>query len=294
GGKCRGAGQACVATPTSCLLAPPTQPCNQYTCVPLSGPCPSSMSTPACDIRGHEHQSLCHLVRQQQQMAYLGPCRVGCSGVGEVCGRDGRTWASECAAHAQYVMVDHLGACRATYGDDTCDTVVCPNTMHQEQGCIGVSSSHWCCGRICGGGLVAALSRRTLEVAAVALQPQDTHALTTRALIHAIQAQVQVSECQVWGHMSSEGHLLVLVTPSATHSSGPPPPLVSAACVAEAERLVGLIHARSPRLLATVPAHALIIASTIHTASSWAAAMLYPCPTLLLTLATVLIYYCHS
>ncbi|XP_042860190.1 reversion-inducing cysteine-rich protein with Kazal motifs-like isoform X3 [Penaeus japonicus] len=290
--KCR-RGEVCVPAPATCLT-PPTTPCPQHICVPLESECPPDAQVPACDARGTQHPSLCHLVRSGASVAHLGNCSSRCSSQGKVCGRDGRTWASECQAAAHFVPVDYWGRCRgvAEGGGSGCPAVSCPTPPRE--GCVGVASSGWCCGRVCGGGVALTWSTRAVEVAAVALPSRRP--LTASALVAALAAHVSVSECEVRGHITLEGHLLVLITPTAARgafaahsdsssggssppssSSAPPPPLVSRACEVEAERIAGAVMARSPRLLSALPAAALTLAVPAHT-SAGPLAPRPPCP----------------
>nr|XP_053628014.1 reversion-inducing cysteine-rich protein with Kazal motifs-like [Cherax quadricarinatus] len=262
-----GRGHVCMAAPVTCLTLPSTA-CPQHICVPLEGECPDEASGPACDSRGRQFSTLCRLARDGASLAYLGTCKRRCSSVGVVCGRDGRTWTSECHAHAHYVSLDYRGPCRAVGVPGTqCPGVVCPPAPHPS--CVGVEWSGWCCGRVCGGGVVVSWSTRAVEVAAVVL---PTHRpLTLTALLAALAAHVSVSECQVLGQITLEGNLLVLLTPTAAHTPTPPP-LVAGACVVEAERLVGVVRARSPRLMSALPAAALTLAAPAHTSAAHAAA----------------------
>ncbi|XP_068200840.1 LOW QUALITY PROTEIN: reversion-inducing cysteine-rich protein with Kazal motifs [Palaemon carinicauda] len=258
-----GRGEVCVSAPAICLTLPTTS-CPQHICVPTSGACPAEASGPACDTHGKNYDSLCHLVRDSSSLAYLGRCRTRCHANGTVCGRDGRTWASECQAHAHYVAVDYQGPCRGVGVDgSSCPSVTCPAKLDSR--CVGVESSGWCCGRVCGGGMAMAWSTRAIEVASVVLPHHRP--LTVAALMASLASHVTVSECEVRGQLTLEGYLLVLVTPTASHSSTPPP-LVAAACVVEAERLVGVVRARSPRLVASLPAAALTLAAPAHTSAA--------------------------
>lgn len=139
---------------------------------------------------------------------------------------------------------------------------------------MGVASSGWCCGRACGGGVALTWSTRAVEVAAVALPSRRP--LTASALVAALAAHVAVSECEVRGHITLEGHLLLLITPTAARGafaahgdpSSPPPPLVARACEVEAERIAGAVMMRSPRLLSALPAAALALAAPAHTSAA--------------------------
>ncbi|XP_066975585.1 reversion-inducing cysteine-rich protein with Kazal motifs isoform X2 [Macrobrachium rosenbergii] len=264
-----GRGEVCVSAPAICLTLPTTS-CPQHICVPMSGACPAEASAPACDTQGKNYDSLCHLVRDGSSLAYLGRCRTRCLANGTVCGRDGRTWGSECQAHAHYVAVDYQGPCRGVGIDgSSCPSVTCP--AKQSSRCVGVESNGWCCGRVCGGGMAMAWSTRAVEVASVVLPHHRP--LTVAALMASLAAHVTVSECEIRGQLTLDGYLLVLVTPTASHSPSPPP-LVAAACVVEAERLVGVVRARSPRLVASLPAAALTLAAPAHTSAAGTAA--YP------------------
>ncbi|UXI23034.1 Transformer-2 protein-like protein beta [Sarcoptes scabiei] len=75
---------------------------------------------PICDDLGGQFESICHFYRKIIQsdrksynasISYFGRCRLYCSLSGPVCGRDQRTYRSECAAQSNQILVDYFGEC---------------------------------------------------------------------------------------------------------------------------------------------------------------------------------------
>ena len=87
---------------------------------------------PVCDKEQREWGNVCLMMSRGQHLAHHGHCMEGChhgagagpqgtgyrgrvSSLGPVCGMNGETYSSECAAWADRVPVDYMGRC-ATVG----------------------------------------------------------------------------------------------------------------------------------------------------------------------------------
>lgn len=83
--------------------------------------------------------------------------QVGCNFTGQVCGVDGNTYPSECAAFAESISVDYAGPCASSglidyNGRPYCAKAVveCPSLPQQE--CLGITPPGACCPK-CAGAL---------------------------------------------------------------------------------------------------------------------------------------------
>lgn len=86
---------------------------NMFTFCAVNGTtnCYDLPKDPVCDIDNKEHSSSCFLAHHSAKFAYRGPCLQNCRTTGTVCGANGKTYISECAAWAGYVNVDYFGPC---------------------------------------------------------------------------------------------------------------------------------------------------------------------------------------
>lgn len=75
--------------------------------------CANHPTDPVCDINNNEYANPCLLAHHNAKFAYRGPCLSNCRRSGSVCGINGRTYISECAAWADFSAVDYEGACIA-------------------------------------------------------------------------------------------------------------------------------------------------------------------------------------
>ncbi|KAJ6225880.1 hypothetical protein RDWZM_004425 [Blomia tropicalis] len=82
-----------------------------------------SLNESFCDTRGTEHSTI---TNSNTTFAYFGQCLIYCSLYGPVCGRDGNTYHSECAAHSNHVLVDHFNECQQR-SKATCYKMECPS-----------------------------------------------------------------------------------------------------------------------------------------------------------------------
>ena len=190
---------------------------------------------------------------------------MNCRTEGAVCGIDGNTYTSECAAHARQVSEDYDGPCRVVglIGDKPrpqCseDVVKCPPLTRS--GCLGVTPPGACC-PVCGGSLRLLYSQKQVDRALYALRGNAVSALTLEAVLRALERQVQVAECAVRGYRTVEMDLFVLVQAIGRDT---PSDLQLEACVREAEKLANLVQVASPRVLSELSLSALMTATIVH------------------------------
>nr|CAD7595599.1 unnamed protein product [Timema genevievae] len=262
-----GEGKTCHLARKVCLSLLKNIPCRQYECVDNSVSCSSTAHAPVCDTEGKEHPNMCYLVRYGKTLAYRGPCLVNCESKGTVCGINGETYTSECAAFAARASVDYSGPCMALglIGDQAVpqcgDVIVCPPLLRP--GCLGVTPPGACC-PICGGALRFLYSQKQVDRALYILRGNTLSALTVHAVLTALERQVQVAECAVRGYLTVETDLFVLVQPVG--STRPPSDVQLEACIREAEKLANLVRGSSPRVLSELSLSALTTATEIHPA----------------------------
>lgn len=96
---------------------------------------------PVCDLDNREHANSCWLAHHNAKLAYRGPCLRNCRHTGEVCGINGKTYISECAAWADFVSIDYKGRCMAvgliTDGmGQQCDNIQCLTLSDED--CLGM------------------------------------------------------------------------------------------------------------------------------------------------------------
>lgn len=191
--------------------------------------------------------------------------QVNCEGSGPVCGIDGETYVSDCAAYANQVSVDYRGPCMAvgSIGDQArpqCSdsAVKCPPVARP--GCLGMTPPGACC-PVCGGSLRLLYSQKQVDRALYALRGNAVSALTVGAVLQALERQVQVAECVVRGYLTVEMDLFVLVQAVGRN---PPSELQLEACEREAEKLANLVQGASPRILSELSLSSLTTATVVH------------------------------
>lgn len=225
----------CVAQRRPCL-----GPCKQHVCLPNStDDRGADCGGPVCDEEQREHASLCALMRRGgnlSSLAYRGSCERACRPGGTVCGLDGETHTSECAARAQRVLVDYRGHCLHRRPED-CDRVLCPLPMGGACPLPLLRLPSACC-PVCGSGLRLALGQPWAE--------GDEYPLSE--LLWWLRAQLSSPECDLFGHLDPAlpSFLVVLVVPTTR-------PTLWALCRAEAQRLDALVRGRSAALFSLLP-----------------------------------------
>ncbi|KAG8240943.1 hypothetical protein J6590_098182, partial [Homalodisca vitripennis] len=213
----------------------------------------------------------------------------GCRRTGVVCGIDGNTYSSECAAVARNVLVDYPGPCLAvglidTQAKQQCSSpVICPPLA--SPGCLGVTPPGACC-PVCAGAIRVLYSQKQVDRALYALKStQAIRALTLQAVLRALDRHVTVAECTVRGHLTVELDILVLVVPVR-----PAPSLLQLqACVSEAEKLSNLVRLASPKLVSELSVGTLTAARVVHNVVVSGGKALWPTPSLALTPALFLL-----
>ncbi|XP_018370423.1 PREDICTED: reversion-inducing cysteine-rich protein with Kazal motifs [Trachymyrmex cornetzi] len=255
--------ERCVRRPRVCLTAL-HKPCRQYECVPIDCNPRDESSGPVCDQENRQYPSVCAMIRAGATLGYRGPCLKGCSLRDWVCGINGETYANECAAWADKVVVDYEGPCVAVglIGDETkprCgDAVQCPPL--KEPYCVGVTPPGACC-PICGGAARLFYSKKQVDRIYYMMDEEtDKDSVTLEALLVALGRQLQVAQCALRGMMTPDRDIFIVVQPITKK----PSMLQLRACVTETEKLVTRISERSPLIAAEVPLGSLSRAEIAH------------------------------
>lgn len=215
-----------------------------------------------CDSNNQQYPSPCFIKNLTTQVAYRGVCVTGCSITGQVCGFNGKTYRSECAAWADYVSVDYNGPCRAIglISDKIgkqCSEVECKPLPDIH--CLGYTPPGACC-PICGGALKLIYSRKQIDRALYALRGHSMTSLTLQSILQALERQIQIAECAIRGFLSIELDIFVMVQTIEKKPSS----LQLEACVREAEKLASLIRRHSPRVQSELSLSALTAATIVH------------------------------
>ncbi|KAK7483912.1 hypothetical protein BaRGS_00024796, partial [Batillaria attramentaria] len=295
-----GAGERCVIRHQVCLGHHAQQNCPQYECISVGGLCNHHHHDPACDTSNEEFTNACVLLSHHHTLAYRGHCQSGCAKSGVVCGHDGETYNSECAAWAARSLVDYTGPCRAT-GNLTrggqqvvhCAGVTCPQLRPSH--CQGVVPPGSCC-PVCAAQMRTLFDPRLVDVAALRI---DQGPITVQRVVGALSRLLMVAQCDVFGFLSLEGDLVLLVS---TLSRAPSDVQVEA-CNSEAERLASLISNGSPTLTLYLELSSLLLASTqraqlhysdhMHNVGSDASRVSVPGMLVLVSLLLALVFNVH-
>lgn len=256
-GPC-GAGERCVARHQVCLGEQSQQNCPQYECVSDAGICNHHNHGAVCDTSGEEFSNACLLLSHQRTLAYRGHCQSSCSESGMVCGHDGETYSSECAAWAARTLVDYTGPCRAT-GNLTgssqqmrCAGVECP--VLRPSYCKGVIPPGSCC-PVCAAQMRTLFDSRLVDIAA---DRMNQGPVTVQQVVGALSRLLMVAQCDVFGFLSLEGDLVLLVSALAQQPSD----VQVEACNSEAERLATHIGNGIPTLTLYLELSSLLLAPT--------------------------------
>ncbi|CAL1527975.1 unnamed protein product [Lymnaea stagnalis] len=238
-------GSRCVPRPQLCLNDMHGDYCPQFECVNVSGICNGHHHDPVCSSTGEEFSNTCLLYAHGRTLGYRGHCQNSCSTTGVVCGHDGETYTNECAAWAARVTVDYTGRCKAfgnltgyTGKTTTCNHVDCPPL--QPSNCVGIMPPGGCC-PICAAQLRLLWDPRLMTVAA---NHSKSKIISAMDVLNSLSDHVTVLECDVFGYVSINGELIVILGPSVSH----PTALQVEACQNEAERIHNLIHMGSPNI----------------------------------------------
>ncbi|KAK2119976.1 hypothetical protein P7K49_001362 [Saguinus oedipus] len=139
-----------------------------------------------------------------------------------VCGHNGETYSSVCAAYSDRVAVDYYGDCQA----------------------VGVLSEH--------SSVTECAAVKCPLLSAAGCKPIIPPVLE---ILQKIRMHVSVPQCDVFGYFSIESEIVILIIPVDHY----PKALQIEACNKEAEKIESLINSDSPTLASHVPLSALII-----------------------------------
>ncbi|KAJ8916807.1 hypothetical protein NQ315_005814, partial [Exocentrus adspersus] len=255
-------GQKCVPNPQVCLSLM-HKPCKQYECINGSSNCYNFPKDPVCDIDNKQYDNSCLLAHHNARLAYRGACLNRCKYKGQVCGFNGKTYVSECAAFADKVAVDYEGPCLAIglitqVKAQQCSSIKCPQL--QNPNCLGITPPGACC-PICGGALRILYSRKQIDRALYVLQNQTTAPLNLDSILQALERQIQLAQCTVRGFVTVELDIFIVVQSTERY----PSELQLEACIREAEKISSLVNMQSPRIASELSLSSLTAASVVHT-----------------------------
>uniref|UniRef100_H2YTX2 Kazal-like domain-containing protein n=1 Tax=Ciona savignyi TaxID=51511 RepID=H2YTX2_CIOSA len=234
--------EMCIPTPRICLTR--RGRCQQYECLPKALP-GEYVNNAVCSADNKQYDDICKLVRSRRagHFSHKGKCQIKCPSNGrrQVCGYDHVTYNSSCIAIATGVLPDYVGPCQPNnYGDKkkACAKVRCQALSNP--GCKAVFPPDSCC-PVCAGLLRVLVSQPHL--AAIPSRSWKGP-VTVRDIVWLLRRHLNVLECAIYGHLTTEGDLVVMTISTVTK----PSLLQTEACSSEAERLSRLINSRSPTL----------------------------------------------
>ncbi|XP_035287406.1 reversion-inducing cysteine-rich protein with Kazal motifs-like [Anguilla anguilla] len=241
--------QRCLPNRKVCLSSVGDYPCLQYECVGRSYGCDKTQLDPVCDTANVEHPNFCLLHQRGKTLSYTGHCQDACRKASPVCGHNGETYRTVCEAYSDRVAVDYPGRCHAVgvvseFGSESgCDSVRCPPLS--TEGCQPVTPPGACC-PLCAGMLRILWNKKQMNIFAELDQGRP---VTVRDVLRVLRLHVSVPQCDVFGYLSIDAELVVLVVPVEQR----PTPLQIEACNKEAEKIDSLINYGSPTLVSRVP-----------------------------------------
>ncbi|KAH9503208.1 hypothetical protein Btru_068472 [Bulinus truncatus] len=251
-------GSRCIPRPQICLNELIGGNCPQFECVNESGICNSHYHDPACSTADEEFTNICLLYAHGATLGYRGHCQTGCSSTGVVCGHDGETYSSECAAWAARVTIDYYGKCKAfgnvagyTGRSVSCNQVECP-PLHP-MNCDGIIPPGGCCA-ICAAQLRLLWDPQLMTPAA---SHSKSKVISSMDILNSLSEHITVIECDVFGYISIHWELIVLIGPTIPQPSA----LQVEACQSEADRIYNLIRMGSPNIASYLTLSPLILVS---------------------------------
>ncbi|KNC24010.1 hypothetical protein FF38_11603 [Lucilia cuprina] len=285
------AGTQCLPHRQICLSSM-HRPCLQYKCVNQTLPCGKSEHS-VCDSKGVTFKSACDLLNSKSSFSHWGSCNRGCSWKGPVCGINGVDYPHECAAWADYVLVDYKGRCREVglltneMERKRCRQVKCSNTPSPY--CPSIIPPGACC-PICAGAFRIIYSRKQIDRALYALRGQHKDLLTLHSVLRELDSLIQISECQLTGFLTMEVGIFVAIVPR----TNTPTRMQIEACSREAEKISTLIAAQEHKITTNLILSGLTVSNMLeanvesHATERFALRNLYT--TLLLNIIISLIF----
>ncbi|KAM3929755.1 reversion-inducing cysteine-rich protein with Kazal motifs isoform 1-T1 [Leptodactylus fuscus] len=281
--------QKCIAKRQVCVTSFEKFQCLQYECIPRQLKC-EHVREPVCDSDNTEHPNICTLYQRGKQLSYKGSCQPFCKSMEPVCGHNGETYANVCNAYSDRVAVDYYGRCQdvGIFSQNNihseCASVKCPTKP--KAGCKAVIPPGACC-PLCAGVLRISYDKDKLDSFAEATKKWP---LSILDILQKIRLHVSVPQCDVFGYLSVESEIIVLVMPVDNQTK----PIQIDACNKEAEKINSLINSDSPTLASQVPLSALITSEvqtspTLHSSCNIIKCnMYYLCIYILITLLCTL------
>uniref|UniRef100_A0AAQ5XSH6 Reversion-inducing cysteine-rich protein with Kazal motifs n=1 Tax=Amphiprion ocellaris TaxID=80972 RepID=A0AAQ5XSH6_AMPOC len=274
--------QRCIPKYRVCLSD--SSDCLQYECIGRPAACDKNSVEPACDTDGLVHPNLCQLQQAGKTLAYMGHCQDACRKPQQVCGHNGETYNTVCDAFSDRVAVDYRGPCHAVGAvsdgapDSACSLVPCPALS--TPGCRPVTPPGACC-PICASMLQILWNKEQMNTFS---KLNKNKPVMVHDVLQTLRLHVSVPQCDVFGYLSIDHELVVLIAPVDQQ----PTPLQIEACSKEAEKIDSLINYSSPTLVSHVPLSAFLTSeiktSSIHSSGSTVPSPLPPVLYLLLGL----------
>merc|ERR1739838_1218902 len=205
-----------------------------------------------CDVTGNNHEDICSAAEQSDdRFLYKGKCKPECSGYYPVCGYDDVTYSSACVAASSGQLVQYEGECLKSAN---CSLVKC--TQPVTSGCDVITPQGSCC-PVCAGMFRVIFSRKIMRTFSPTVWKGP---VTVNDVIVQLERLINIYECKVYGFLTEDDDIAVLITPL---SHGEITPLLVKACASEAERVTSLINKRHPRMTSDLVLSSLL-ASRLH------------------------------
>lgn len=234
------ADEKCIVERKTCLSI--TSPCSQFYCVSEGKYCSDRQLDPVCDTDNQQHPNLCSLQFNSKSLAYRGFCKDECKPpLPSVCGVNGETYSSTCAANSARVIVDYQGRCKAVGvgegNEPRCKNVTCPAIKPTH--CKGIIPPGACCPH-CAAQVRILYSLKQLLKNREGFGRHES--VTLEEVIHLLRRHVSTTECDLFGYHSLDGDLVVLVMAV----TGRPTKLQVETCNREAQKLEAFINTATP------------------------------------------------
>ncbi|KAK2562035.1 Reversion-inducing cysteine-rich protein with Kazal motifs [Acropora cervicornis] len=204
--------------------------------------CSDRQLDPVCDTANQQHPNLCSLQFNSKSLAYRGFCKDECKPpLPSVCGVNGETYSSTCAANSARVIVDYQGRCKAVGvgegNEPRCKNVTCPAIKPTH--CKGIIPPGACCPH-CAAQVRILYSLKQLLKNREGFGRHES--VTLEEVIHLLRRHVSTTECDLFGYHSLDGDLVVLVMAV----TGRPTKLQVETCNREAQKLEAFINTATP------------------------------------------------
>ncbi|PFX20290.1 Reversion-inducing cysteine-rich protein with Kazal motifs [Stylophora pistillata] len=236
------ADEKCIVERKTCLSI--GDPCPQYYCVSEGKYCSDLQLDPVCDSENNQHPNLCSLQFNRKTLAYRGFCKDDCKPPSPaVCGVNGETYSSTCAAHSARVIVDYQGRCKAVgtgpgHDDEPrCENVTCPDIKPSH--CKGIIPPGACCPH-CAAQVRVLYSLKQLANNREGFGIHES--VTLEQVFQILRRHISTTECDLFGYHSIEGDVVVLVMAITTK----PTKLQVETCNREAQKIEALINTGTP------------------------------------------------